>query len=89
MIRFGNWLGEYLWIAVIGVMSGGVGAIAGLFLGVGLQLLLHVLGIAPSVSSTNGTDWYGVVPPLLCAGVGITLGVQAGLDMRRRSRGDA
>ena len=58
MIRLGDSLGEIFWVAMLGVLGGTVGVIVGLLVGVGLQLLLYLLGIAPSVSTTHGTDWF-------------------------------
>ena len=72
-----------------GLNFGVLGLFGGMLIGLGLQLVLHLVGIAPRIDlNSTKPDWYWIVPALLATGAGTTLGVQYGIRQLRRDLGE-
>jgi|GEM_PF-7123796 len=59
--------------ALLSALGMGVwGAILGLLVGEGLQLILHAAGVTPSYA--NSTDWPPIIAGLIGVGIGLAFG---------------
>ena len=73
-------------VVLLGLGAGVFGLFCGLLAGLVLQVLLHLVGVGPSINRDYSTDWYAVIPGLLGAGAGIAVGVEDGIQQWRRDR---